>query len=855
MSRRLSAGEHVGPYELLAPIGEGGMGQVWKARDSRLNRSVAIKFSKQEFNERFTREAHTVAALNHPHICTLHDVGPDYLVMEHVEGAPLHGPLPVEKVVQYAGQILDALEAAHRKGIIHRDLKPANILLTKQGIKLLDFGLAKHSARLHESDETLTEALTGEGRIVGTLQYMAPEQLQGKSADARSDLFSFGCVLYEMLTGKRAFTGESPASVIAAILEREPAPLDVAPPLERVVRTCLKKDPDERFQTAIDLKRTLEWAVERGPAPEQPSFLRGWRAVAAAAAFIAVVVAAWMAGRAGRTTNPPRVSIRRVTRDGQSYSPALSPDAKLLAYSSRRAGRSDTDLFVQQLDGQGIVRLTNHPATDSDPVFSADGSKIYFASARKPAGIYEVPALGGDARLVVANGTFPSVSPDGKWLAYWAGMTVMLRPLTGGESRPLVELKRGYRVRLVWSPDSTRIALQDASVDRRGAVLMAKLDGSATKSYNLGANLQRRGMYQTGQVNDLVSWLPDDTIFFKAPMGSAINVFRLPFRQIESGDPVPVTMATSDNYIAADVRGDKVAFTRNSSLQSLWMLPADLDGGTVAGPFWQLTRDRADIYHQDVTLDGRLLAFVARRGATQGLWLRDLKTGEERLLADNTNPREAYAHMRFSPDGTSIATWHSSGMKILDVATGEAREISRKLGRIRGWSPDGKYLVLWSMDVPSQVQTLEAVRDLHSTILRHPTLSITEPRLSPNGKWIVFRAGASLYFAPFHGSQPIGETEWVKLSDRAGFAFWSPNGRNVYYITLSQEESGQSAMMRQPFDPENGRLQGTAAEFRPLEGMLLGNPVVNQVIGAPGGVVLGILEESSDIWVQDLATR
>jgi len=216
----LTVGERLGPYEVLALIGAGGMGEVWKARDTRLDRVVAIKVSHDKFSERFEREARAVAALNHPHICTLYDVGPNYLVMEYVEGTPLRGPLPLEKAVEYAGQILDALDAAHQRGIIHRDLKPANILVTKQGIKLLDFGLAKHVVPLQEMDPT--RALTEQGQIVGTLRYMSPEQLEGKEADARSDLFAFGCVLYEMLSGKRAFDGsDSGARACAARSESE----------------------------------------------------------------------------------------------------------------------------------------------------------------------------------------------------------------------------------------------------------------------------------------------------------------------------------------------------------------------------------------------------------------------------------------------------------------------------------------------------------------------------------------------------------------------------------------------------------------------------------------------------------
>src|SRR5262249_35600699 len=199
------------------------------------------------------------SALNHPHICALYDIGPNYLVMELVEGTQLKGPLPLPQAIEYAGEILDALDAAHRKGIIHRDLKPGNILVTKQGVKLLDFGLAKQKPPLKETDATLSETLTGHGQIIGTLQHMAPEVLQGNEADARSDLFSFGCVLYEMLMGKRPFEGQSPASVMGAILHKEPAKIEAGLALERVLKRCLAKDPDERFQNALDLKTALTW--------------------------------------------------------------------------------------------------------------------------------------------------------------------------------------------------------------------------------------------------------------------------------------------------------------------------------------------------------------------------------------------------------------------------------------------------------------------------------------------------------------------------------------------------------------------------------------------------------------------
>src|ERR1700687_3881009 len=283
-------GRRLGPYEILSAIGAGGMGEVYRARDTRLDRIVAIKVlpthlaDRSDLRDRFEREARTIASLNHPHICTLHDIGQqdgiDYLVMEYLEGETLaqrllKGSLPVEQVLKYAIEIADALDKAHRKGVTHRDLKPGNIMLTKSGTKLLDFGLAKLKQEIAPANVPLSELptaidpLTAEGTILGTLQYMAPEQLEGKEVDARTEIFAFGVVVYEMATRKRAFGGESQASVISAIMSSEPAPMSslqpmTPPALDRVVKRCLAKEPEERWQSANDLTNELEWIAEGG---------------------------------------------------------------------------------------------------------------------------------------------------------------------------------------------------------------------------------------------------------------------------------------------------------------------------------------------------------------------------------------------------------------------------------------------------------------------------------------------------------------------------------------------------------------------------------------------------------------
>src|SRR5690348_1642630 len=257
MPSSLSAGDKLGPYEILTPLGEGGMGEVWKARDTRLGRTVAVKVSKTQFSPRFDREARAAAALSHPHICQLFDVGPNYLVMEYVEGVPLHGPIPPEKAAEYALQVLDALEALHKIGIAHRDLKPSNILVTKQGIKLLDFGLAIFLPESLGPEAPTQTQLTQPGAMVGTPAYMAPEIWEGKAADVRSDVYSFGCVLYEALTGKRFSKEFTPTKNVA---------------LDRVLRTCLAVNPDDRYQRAADAKRDLAWVLEKPGSPRAKMF-------------------------------------------------------------------------------------------------------------------------------------------------------------------------------------------------------------------------------------------------------------------------------------------------------------------------------------------------------------------------------------------------------------------------------------------------------------------------------------------------------------------------------------------------------------------------------------------------------
>jgi serine/threonine protein kinase len=364
------------------------MGRVWKARDPRLGRDVAIKTTEVHFSERFERESRAIAALNHPHICQIYDVGPNYLVMELIDGRPLFGPVPLEKGLEYGRQICDALDAAHRKGIAHRDLKPANILVTKSGIKLLDFGLAKTGASLVKSAgtaDTVTKVLTARNEIVGTLQYMSPEQLQGgaREVDTRTDIFSFGLVLYEMLTGKLAFEGPSPASLIAAILER-PAPSlrAVSPTLDRVLQQCLVKDPDDRWQSASDLRTELEW-IAQVPAETGTGYTRRRRwalatAVGVLAASLATATGIWIRGQSAPKATPDwmvQLAVPPDTKFTLMAPPEISPDGKVVIASTNQGA------FMRRLNSADWIRMNGVAAFNL--FWSADNQSIAFFRGRE----------------------------------------------------------------------------------------------------------------------------------------------------------------------------------------------------------------------------------------------------------------------------------------------------------------------------------------------------------------------------------------------------------------------------------------------------------------------------------------
>jgi serine/threonine-protein kinase len=431
----LTTGSRLGPYDILSPLGAGGFGEVYKARDTRLDRTVAIKIlpsADPELKARFEREAKAIAALTHPHICTLYDVGhqdeTDYLVMEYLEGETLdkkiaRGPIKIDEALKIVIEIADALDKAHCAGIVHRDLKPANVMLTKGGVKLLDFGLAKLRSQgvgigVSVAATITTPPLTALGSILGTLHYMSPEQLEGRDADQRSDIFAFGAVLYEGLTGRPAFVGQSQASLIGAIMHTQPQPISAIEPLtppaiDHIVTRCLAKDPNERWQTMRDLSRELRWAIEHalisgaevGTPARQPRFL--WTvallSAAAGATLMSIVLLAFRPGRAVPT--PMSASINApagfVLGDDDAIlglprnTPILfTPDGRSLVMQATRAGTPQ--LFLRSLERQEPI-----------PIAGTENARV------------------------------PFVSPDGRWVGFWRADEIQKVPIEGGTSTPI----------------------------------------------------------------------------------------------------------------------------------------------------------------------------------------------------------------------------------------------------------------------------------------------------------------------------------------------------------------------------------------------------------------------------------
>ncbi len=700
---RLSTGARFGTYEILAPLGEGGMGEVYRARDTRLKREVALKVLQGTWVAvgdriaRFEREAELLAAVNHPNIAAIYGIeescGITALVLELVEGPTLadrlaHGAMPMAEVIAICRQIVDALDAAHEKGIVHRDLKPANIKLRGDGaVKVLDFGLAKAL----ESDNGLrpgpaefatitSPVVTSMGLILGTAAYMSPEQARGQPIDKRTDIWAFGCVLYEMITGRTAFARATVPDSIAAILEREPD-WSVLPPatprsMRRLLQRCLDKNRSQRLRDIADVRHALDdVSDDEAPRAEaSPSRARAgwWRLIVGAVALAgvaALTTVLLMSGRTGQTapgTASPGPRFIRVTSDAAySTEPALSRDGTMVVFASDPADEGQLDLWLQRTAGGQPIPLTTDANDDREPDFSPDGSFIAFRSDRAGGGIYVMPALGGNARLVAEGGRRPRYSPDSSRIAYWTGPwlsgagargpgAVFTIPANGGQPTRVADGFSSARDP-VWSPDGKSLLffgrkVADDSPSGTFDWWWAPLDGREPVPTGAYRVMTDRGIIPGG--SDLVvaqleptpkSWTSSG-VLFSAAFGESVSVWRLGVSpntgQAADASLERLTSGAGFDLAASADESGRIAFQSSSEGYVSLTLPLDANAGRPSGPIVRQTFWARGGGRNSLDDAGRLLAYQKSRANVTELWVKDLRTGQERHLV-TTQTRES----------------------------------------------------------------------------------------------------------------------------------------------------------------------------------------------------------------------
>jgi eukaryotic-like serine/threonine-protein kinase len=775
----LAAGYRLGPYEILALIGAGGMGEVYRARDTRLDRIVAVKVCKEKFSERFEREAQAIAALNHAHICQLYDVGPNYLVMEYIEGSALKGPLPLNRALEYAAQICDGLDAAHSKGITHRDLKPANILVTKSaGVKLLDFGLAKQSRdrKGAEADETLTMALTGEGQIVGTLYYMSPEQLQGQDPGPASDIFSFGLVLYEMLTGKRAFEGKNSASVIAAILER-PAPsvANVAPPaLDRAMQRCLEKDPEHRWHSAWDLRVTLD-DIAGDSSLTVEAQKRSWigPAVAWAAAALLALGLGIPAYRHATEEAPRMLKMSVLLPEKATPSitdvPAVSPDGKSIAFGASVEGKYQ--IWVRDLNSLTARPL---PGTEAGnlPFWSPDGRWIGFFAGGK---IKKMEVAGGPALTVCGTSNFGGGSWGKDYIIFGTASGVMRSSPAGDEPKAVTTGAQGGAA--PWFlPDGRHFLYTVPGTDARQPAIYAADVESKDPTKNRGRVLDGAGPAAYSQ--GYLLFMRDSTL-----MAQPFDTASLETR----GDAAPVaeqvgSLSSVLGFYGVSQNG-VLAYTSGAvgNAQLTWYDHSGKPVGTAGTP--------GQIPSSAISSDGSTVASdrIDRNG-TVDVWLLDLARGSESRF---TFGPTFNMYPVWSPDGKNIAFYSvREGTTSIYAKSRDGVGQEQALDKTPGarlpldWSRDGRYIVELVNDSKTKedIWVLPLFGDRTSFVYLNSEFNERAAKLSPNGQWLAYVSDETgrneIYLQPF--PKP---GEKIPVSTNGGdLPLWSRDGKELYYV-------------------------------------------------------------------------
>jgi Tol biopolymer transport system component len=823
----LSPGTRLGPYEIVAPLGSGGMGEVYKARDARLDRFVAIKvlpadkLADADRKRRFIQEARAASALNHPNIVTIHDVGSEngveFLAMELVAGKTLDDLTPrdgfrIPEMLRYAVQAADALAKAHAAGIVHRDLKPGNIMVTPDGlVKVLDFGLAKlvQSSEGHDDDggRTVSPA-TDAGLIVGTAAFMSPEQAEGKPVDARSDIFSFGAVLYEMATGQRAFRGDTAMSTISAILRDEPKAVtavrsDIPAELERVIRRCLRKDPARRFQTMADLKVALEElkeesdsgtlvGVARPATSPARSSMRTTVLVLGAVVLAAVAFAGWFATR---KADAPVAAMQRpvplTSYPGSELQSSFSPDGSQVVFAWNGEKQDNYDLYVKVVGPGAPLRLTTDPGVDFSPKWSPDGRTIAFARgfADGVQSVMLIPALGGSERTLarfkrIRPDVLVDWSPDGKWLVV-AGKIgdgpIRLHAISieSGEDRPLTSPPPSAEdIEPAFAPDGRSIAFARWTGMNLAEIWVLKVS-STLEPQGEPRKLSIEGTFAKEPV-----WTADGReILYSSGLDIRANIYRVP---ADGSGSSHLIEALGDGVEGPSLSysSHRLAYSRQLRNSNIWRL--DLQAKTQAPQtiISSTFREASPQYSPD----GKRIVFYSNRSGLNQIWVCDADGTRAAQLTSMTG--NITGTPRWSPDGKQISFDSNSGgdwqIYVMDADGGKPKRLTddKQNNFVASWSQDGRWIYFTKGNSDEQIWKVPAQGGAAVQVTRHGGSGPTE---SADGRTLFYIKAlggnrSSLWRMPVAGGD---EVQVRPMIFRYNYVL-TPTG--VYYDTPTQQD-------------------------------------------------------------------
>jgi Tol biopolymer transport system component/tRNA A-37 threonylcarbamoyl transferase component Bud32 len=814
----MTSGSTLGHYTIVQKLGSGGMGEVYLAEDTRLGRQVALKTLLPELSAdaerrtRFEREARAVAALNHPGIVTLYSVESQddvhFLTMELVKGRTLSQVIPpsglsLKQFFAIALPLTDALGAAHEHGITHRDLKPENVMVSDSGrVKVLDFGLAKLKPRLFDQDEVtkaISDVRTMRGQVLGTIAYMSPEQAEGRELDHRSDIFSLGVLLHQMLTGQRPFGGTSTASILSSLLRDAAPPVtdlraDVPPRLARMIQRCLEKDPARRYQSVADLHADLsdiQQEITSGvltlPAPA-PRTGRGTYVVAAAIVAAAVAVY-WLVGKKEAPASIGEVEVTQLTHTaGQELFPSLSPDGRTIVFASAASG--NFDIYSQRVGGQNPLNLTkDSPADETHPAYSADGERIAFRSEGNGSGIFIAGATGESVRRVANFGYHPAWSPDGQRLAVVTqsvtdpGLRFTASELwivtIANEERKL--LTKADAAQPSWSPSGKRIAYWTRSgPTAAGDIWTIAADGGAPVAVTEDAALDWNPV-----------WSRDGYVYFSSNRGGNMNLWRVPVDE-DSGKPLgrPQAVTTggggSSQHVSISADGKRLAYVYRVDSRNLQHVAFDPVAGVVRGSGEWVTRSSRAYDQPAVSPDGRRLAFNSA-GKQEDIFVSNIDgTALQQATDDPHKDRAA----RWSPDGR-IAYYsdRTGAYEIWAVRPdgSEPHQLTRSPGaHYPVWSPDGRWMA-YSTHSPNGAFIFDVTKPWDQQkprplpAMADPTLTFEIWGWSPNGRLL---AGQKHLTDLSHAGIAIHEIgsdliDW--LTDFGEWPVWLKDNRRLLF--------------------------------------------------------------------------